>query len=100
MTVKRGKGKNTNVSDEPPTPTERCAHDLGTAPEARIQYRYRDLPGVQWPSQDYCLYRRPSGDPEDTRAPEGKGRMPGRDSVTREPRLATNDAIRLRKLCL
>jgi hypothetical protein len=54
--AKRGKGNTTNVSDEPPTPTEHRAsmtgfcscktgihaihgNNLDTAPEARIQYR-------------------------------------------------------------
>jgi hypothetical protein len=86
--AKRGKGNKARTADAPEdaTPAERRAamagfcscktgihaihgNNLGTAPEAGLQHRHRDLQELRRPRQDHRLHRRSCGDREDPHPP-------------------------------
>lgn len=66
--AKRGKSQTAqaHAATEERTPAERCASmSLRAAPQASVQYRHRDLPGLRRAGQDHRLHRGSGGDQED-----------------------------------
>lgn len=60
-------------------------HPMGATPQAGVQYRHRDLPGLWRASRAHRLHQRSGGDQEDPRPRDGQGRSRGTQAVVREP---------------